>query len=141
MAREEGKEKHTGRKVVGAAVILALLGGGGYFGFGIGNPNGGFLPVNGTTAVQQQTQAETPAPSTQEITQAPTEATSLKITVQESKILYQGKEVTIAELETQLLKDFKEGKEITLTDDHAIKAVYDEVEALLGRLNLKFQKQ
>ena len=143
---ENGKKKssHTGSKVAGAAVILALLGGGGYFGLGIGNPNGGLLPNNQPTQQQQETaaptQEETTPPTTEEpTTEAPTEESVLTITVKESEILYQGKAVTLAALETALLSDFKDGKSIKLVDEKAIKSVYDEVESLLGKLNLPFE--
>ena len=36
-------------------------------------------------------------------------------------------------VEQRLLADYREGSEVTLTDDHAIKAAYDEVTALLQR--------
>ena len=42
----------------------------------------------------------------------------------------------LAELEQALLKDFKAGHKAELTDDHAIKAVYDEVTALLNKLQI-----
>lgn len=145
MAREDEKKKsnHTGRNVATAAVILALLGGGGYFGLGIGNPNGGALPVNGTTAgheTQAPTQEQTAPPTTAEVTEAPTEASVLTITVKESEILYQGKAVTLAELETAILSDFKEGKSVKLVDEKAIESVYGDVSALLAKLNIPFEK-
>ncbi|MBO4873128.1 MAG: hypothetical protein J5496_06915 [Lachnospiraceae bacterium] len=145
MAREEEKKKnnHTGSKVVGGAILLALLGGGGYFGLGIGNPNGGALPINGTTAgheTQAPTQEETAPPTTAEETEAPTEANELVITVKESEILYQGKTVTLAELETAILSEFKDGKTVRLVDDKAIEAVYSDVSALLAKLNIPFEK-
>ena len=143
MAREEEKKKsHTGRNVATAAVILALLGGGGYFGLGVGNPNGGLLP--NTQPTQQQTQAqtqeETVPPTTAEPTEAPTESSVLTITVKESEILYQGRTVTLAELETAILSDFKEGKSVKLVDEKAIEAVYGDVSALLAKLNIPFEK-
>ena len=145
MAREEEKKKngHTGRNVGIAAVILALLGSGGYFGLGIGNPDGGMLPINGTTTgyeSQAPTQEETAPPTTAEETEAPTEANVLTITVKESEILYQGKAVTLAELETALLSEFKEGKSVKLVDEKAIEAVYGDVSALLAKLNIPFEK-
>lgn len=146
MAREEEKKNnHTGRKVAGAAVILALLGGGGYFGFGLGNPNGGLLPNTQPSQPQQQvtqeqTQEETVPPTTAEVTKAPTESSVLTITVKESEILYQGKAVSLAELETAILSDFKDGKTVKLVDEKAIESVYGDVSALLNKLNIPFEK-
>ena len=145
MAREEEKKNnHTGKKVAGAAVILALLGGGGYFGLGLGNPNGGLLPNTQPTQAQQvtqaQTQEETVPPTTAEVTKAPTESSVLTITVKESEILYQGKAVSLAELETAILSDFKDGKTVKLVDEKAIESVYGDVSALLNKLNIPFEK-
>ena len=131
---EEKKSSHAGGKLAGAALILALLGGGGYFGLGVGNPNGGwFNPA--TTEAAQQTQ--TTAADTQATTPAQTQDDGvLKITVAENKILYRGQEVDLIQLEEALLKDYKEGAKVELTDDHAIKSVYDEVSALLQKLKM-----
>ena len=137
--KKERKNKHTGAKAAGGVLIAALLlGGGGYFGLGIGNPNGGLLP-NQTQEAENSGSAEKEA---EEVTDEKTEQEEkvLKISVKESTILYQGKEVSLSELETALLKDYKEGSTITLTDDHAIKASYDEVTALLSKLDLPYSE-
>ena len=47
--------------------------------------------------------------------------------------------MTLAQLEESLLKDYKAGTTaVELVDDHAIKAAYDEVNALLQKLNIPF---
>ena len=112
----EKKSSHNGRKAVGTAAILALLAGGGYFGFGVGNPDGGWFVDRGEVPVtaeapSQTREAETPTEIP--VTQAPTEATTapeettaeatvLEITVRESGIEYQGQPVTLAELEQRI---------------------------------------
>ena len=140
---ENKKSAHVGRKAAGTAVILALLAGGGYFGLGVGNPNGGWLSPS-TPGVTQEAPQTTNAPATTQApvqTTAPVESTTaedgiLRITVKESGILYRGQSVSLAELEQALLKDYKAGHRAELTDDHAIKSVYDEVTALLNKLQI-----
>ena len=61
----------------------------------------------------------------------------LSIEIKEDKIYYEGQEVTLQQLEENLLRDYKEGLTVSVTDDHAIKGTYDEVEALLTKLALK----
>ena len=137
--KEKRKSKHTGAKVASGAVIAALLlGGGGYFGLGIGNPNGGLLPEQ--TQEAQNSGSDEKEEATTAETESETEEGVLTISVKESQILYQGKEVSLTELETALLKDYQDGSEIKLSDDHAIKATYDEVTALLTRLNLPYSE-
>ena len=56
----------------------------------------------------------------------------------EDELLYEGQEVTLVQLEENLLKDYKAETAVELKDDHAIKAAYDEVTALLQKLNIPF---
>ena len=148
------KNNHTAGKVAGTALLLALLGGGGYFGLGVGNPDGGWLnpsppaltqevPDRATEATVQPTQAPT-QPTTAEPQPTPTateEAKELVITVREDRIRYQDREVTLEELEQSVLADYKEGKTVSLRDDHAIKSVYDEVVALMDRLHIALETE
>ena len=60
----------------------------------------------------------------------------LSIEVIGEKILYEGAEVTVQELEERLLSEYTNEKSVSLTDDHAIKGTYDEVEAVLTKLSL-----
>lgn len=146
MAKDNEKKKKGGGGAIGLLALLALLGGGGYFGLGIGNPNGGLLPnsnpsVLPTAQVQDQTkdqtQEATVAPTEkEEATPAATELTQLVITVQEDKILYNGKAMSLAELETALLSDYKSGLTVRLVDEKAIESVYGDVSALLKKLNI-----
>ena len=70
---------------------------------------------------------------------APQDDGVLTVTVREDKILYKGEEVTLVQLEEDLLKDYKVGEvDVELRDDHAIKAAYDEVKGLLDRLHIPF---
>ncbi|MBQ4424763.1 MAG: hypothetical protein II882_03370 [Lachnospiraceae bacterium] len=136
--RENSKKKGGGGKVAGAALILALLGGGGYLGLS-GALNG--TPLNPDTASSAaQTQAETTA-ETPEETQKETEDDGiLDIVVKADGIVYEGRSVTLTELEEALMKDYKDGTKITVSDDHAVKADFDAVTALLEKLNLPFSK-
>lgn len=60
----------------------------------------------------------------------------LSIEISGSDILYEGEPVSSAELEQKLLAEYKEGFTVSVTDNHAIKGTYDEVEAILARLSL-----
>ena len=161
--KRNAKRSHgTGGKVALGAVVLALLLAGGHFGLGIGQ-GGGLVSGQGeqkaaqtaeeTAQADKQTAAET-APKTEEAVQQAPEKTQedpapaaeapqddgvLTVTVQEDKLLYEGQEVDLARLEESLLKDYKAGTTtVELRDDHAIKAAYDEVTALLQKLSIPF---
>ncbi len=145
---------HTGGKVTAGAVILALLLAGGHFGLGIGREGGGLLTgealetakETGTeTAEQVQEKAEETVETVETIQEkveeaiAPQDDGVLTVTVKEDKLLYEGSEVTLAQLEESLLKDYKgDATAVELKDDHAIKAAYDEAAALLQKLNIPF---
>lgn len=135
MAQETKRSKHTGAKVtVTTAAILALLAGG-HFGLGIGRGGEGAGLLPGQQA---------PAQNTVETAAEPEEAEAgkddgvLAVTVQEDGILYEGKAVTLSELEAALLSDYTGEKTVTLADDHAIKSAYDEVTALLDKLSIPY---
>ena len=156
--KEKEKSSHTGAKAAGILAILALLGGGGYLGLG-GSAGIGNL-INGGTAIEGSSTGEPDGPAStegsgseektsEEPTTVSTEATStekdekaeeIRITVNEDSILCNGKELTVAELEEELLKAYEEGTKVVLKDDHAIKAVYDEVTAVLEKLRIKFSE-
>ena len=159
--RSSKRSRRTGGKVVGGAAVLALLLAGGQCGLGIGREGGGLLTRENIDTVTQvmtetfqnvvSTAAPTAAPTaepTAEPTQQPvTEIVVpqpqddgvLTITVQEDRLLYEGQAVTLAQLEQFLLNDYKaDAFTVELKDDHAIKAAYDEVTALLQRLNIPF---
>ena len=140
---KRNNNKHTGAKTgIAAAVILALLGGG-YFGFGGGkgvlNPSG--QEGEGSSAPQtviesvSDTEIETPTLTEEEKDDV------LKIVITETGIQYEGSDVSVTELEEALLKDYQEGLNVTVKDDHAIKATYDEVTALLSKLNISFTEE
>ena len=144
------RNRHTGGKVTAGAVILALLLAGGHFGLGIGREGGGLLTGEALetaketvteTAEQVQEKAEETVETIQEKVEeaiAPRDDGVLTVTVQEDKLLYEGQEVTLAQLEENLLKDYRAETAVELKDDHAIKAAYDEVTALLQKLNIPF---
>ena len=145
--RSRKRKRHTGRKVAGGTVLLALLLAGGHFGLGIGREDGGLLTsgrLQGAVEAVLQTAESTPeevpetAQPVQEIV-VPQDDGVLSIVVREDKLLYEGQEVTLAQLEEGLLRDYKaETTTVELQDDHAIKAAYDEVHALLQKLSIPF---
>ena len=133
--RQTKRSRHTGAKVTGAAVIIAALLAGGHFGLGIGRGEGGaLLPQQKAPAAQTAVEQQETVPA--EV--APGEDGVLQITVREDGILYEGRAVTLEELENALLSDFKDGITVTLTDDHAIKAAYDEAATLLEQLSIPY---
>ena len=145
------RNRHTGGKVTAGAVILALLLAGGHFGLGIGREGGGLLTGEALetaketvteTAEQVQEKAEETVETIQEKVEeaiTPQDDGVLTVTVKEDKLLYEGAEVTLAQLEESLLKDYRgDATAVELRDDHAIKAAYDEVTALLQKLNIPF---
>ena len=144
------RNRHTGGKVTAGAVILALLLAGGHFGLGIGREGGGLLTGEALetaketvteTAEQVQEKAEETVETIQEKVEeaiTPQDDGVLTVTVKEDKLLYEGQEVTLAQLEENLLKDYKAETAVELKDDLAIKAAYDEVTALLQKLNIPF---
>lgn len=137
MARENGKKRsHAGRNTAVAAVILAALLGG-HYGLGIGRGGEGLLTQSGESAQTQTAETQTvQAEPTPETEIAPTDDGRLEIVVREDQILYEGDAVDLTALEEALLRDYAEGVAVTLTDDHAIMATYDEVAALLASLNI-----
>lgn len=145
--RSRKRKRHTGRKVAGGTVLLALLLAGGHFGLGIGREDGGLLTsgrLQGAVEAVLQTAESTPeaVPETAQPVQqivVPQDDGVLSIVVREDKLLYEGQEVTLAQLEEGLLRDYKaETTTVELQDDHAIKAAYDEVHALLQKLSIPF---
>lgn len=146
--RSPKRNRHTGGKVAGGAVLLALLLAGGHFGLGIGREGGGLLTgeaLQAVTETAQETVAET-AEKVQEkaeevVTSQEQDDGVLTITVKEDKLLYEGKDVSLSQLEQNLLKEYKiASTTVELVDDHAIKAAYDEVTALLQKLNIPFRE-
>ena len=155
--RSAKQNRHTGGKVAGGAALLALLLAGGHFGLGIGREGGGFL-----TAENIQTATETVVQGVESAREALTEAVEqtgetvtetvqqivvpqddgvLTITVKEDKLLYEGQETTLVQLEESLLKDYRAGvSTVELKDDHAIKSAYDEVSALLQKLSIPYSE-
>ena len=148
--RNPKRNRHTGGKVTAGAVVLALLLAGGHFGLGIGREGGGLLTGEALetaketvteTAEQVQEKAEETVETIQEKVEevaASQDDGVLTVTVKEDKLLYEGQEVNLAQLEENLLKDYKAETAVELKDDHAIKAAYDEVTALLQKLNIPF---
>ena len=149
--RSPKRNRHTGGKVTAGAVILALLLAGGHFGLGIGREGGGLLTGQALETAQEkaaetveqvqekaQEAVETVQEKVQEVA-APQDDGVLTVTVKEDKLLYEGSEVTLAQLEESLLKDYRgDATAVELRDDHAIKAAYDEAAALLQKLNIPF---
>ncbi len=146
--RSPKRNRHTGGKVAGGAVLLALLLAGGHFGLGIGREGGGLLTgeaLQAVTETAQETVAETAEKVQEKVEEVVTPQEQddgvLTITVKEDKLLYEGKDVSLSQLEQNLLKEYKiDSTTVELVDDHAIKAAYDEVTALLQKLNIPFRE-
>lgn len=146
--RSPKRNRHTGGKVAGGAVLLALLLAGGHFGLGIGREGGGLLTgeaLQAVTETAQETVAETAEKVQEKVEEVVTPQEQddgvLTITVKEDKLLYEGKDVSFSQLEQNLLKEYKiDSTTVELVDDHAIKAAYDEVTALLQKLNIPFRE-
>lgn len=164
--RSSKRKRHTGGKVAGGAVLLAALLAGGHFGLGIGRAEGGLLTgqalekaketvaqsvetvketLTGTAETVQENLTETAEPVQEPVTEpvqqivVPQDDGILTITVREDRLLYEGREVTLAQLEEHMLNDYKpETYTVELHDDHAIKAAYDEAVALLQRLSIPY---
>ena len=152
--RSSKRNRHTGGKVTAGAVVLALLLAGGHFGLGIGREGGGLLTGQALetateTVTETAQKVEEKAAETVETVQEKVEEAVasrddgvLIVTVNEDKLLYEGQEVTLAQLEESLLKDYKaETTTVELKDDHAIKAAYDEAKALLEKLSIPFTEK
>ena len=126
--RSSKRNRHTGGKVTAGAVILALLLAGGHFGLGIGRDGGGLLTGEALetakesasqavesakeTVTETAQKAEEKAAEVVETVQekveeaaAPQDDGVLTVTVREDKLLYEGEEVTLAQLEENLLRD------------------------------------
>ena len=160
--RSSKKKSHTGGKVVGGVALLALLLAGGHFGLGIGRAEGGLLTGEALQTVKESAieTVETARETLSEGIEAVVETTEtvqepetapvqeivvpeddgvLTITVREDKLLYEGREVDLGQLEESLLQDYKaDASTVELLDDHAIKAAYDEVKALLQKLSIPY---
>ena len=162
--RSSRRNNHTGGKVAGGAVLLALLLAGGHFGLGIGRAEGGLMTGEALQAAKETVVENAEAAKevmsegveavkealtgTAEPTQEPVPVQEivvaeddgvLTITVREDTLLYEGREVDLGQLEESLLQDYKaDTSTVELQDDHAIKAVYDEVSALLQKLSIPF---
>ena len=161
--RSVKRKRHTGGKVAGGVALLALVLAGGHFGLGIGRAEGGLLTgealqnAGETVAKAYESVKETvtgTAEPTAEPTAAPTAAPTaepvqtlvipvddgvLTLTVREDQLLYEGQAVDLVQLEERILKDYRaDTSTVELLDDHAIKAAYDEVKALLEKLSIPY---
>ncbi|MBP5294493.1 MAG: hypothetical protein J6Y95_02095 [Lachnospiraceae bacterium] len=141
--QEKKKSKHTGAKVSIAALILAALFGGGFFAFGGGEGmgiGGIFKAPDQNTEAPAEESEKSAEPTEPESTKDYQADTVLEVVITETGIVYEGKTVTAAELETAILSDFSGNVTVTVRDDHAIKSTYDEVTALLTKLNVPYSE-
>ena len=138
MPQERNNRKgHGVRNTAIAAAALALLLGGGRYGLGIGRGGDGVLPQEGGSVLTETAQSETAAEPAETLAEAEASADGvLEITVRENRLYYEGGETDLSALRDALLRDYKEGMSVKLTDDHAIKAAYDEAAALLESLGI-----
>ena len=142
--KRDGKRSGGGGKTaVAVAVAALLLGGGGYY--GLSGDGMGVLPDHqGLDPFSPQVSTEATQPEV--TTEAPTENDQkqdsvIEITVSEGKIIYEGAEIELVAFEDAILKDYKEGMSITLKDDHAVKASYDEIKTVLDKLGYKYTEE
>ena len=162
--KEPKKKKHTGRNITAGVIAALLLSMGGYFGLGPGQgmlTGQGNQQSSGAQASQTQEQGESSKEeSTIEASIGDEKEDSKKedsqeegvfaITIQEDKIVADGKEMDLATLESYLSETFLTGDNaaknlqelsIKVKDDKAIKSTYDEVLSLLGRLDLAYTEE
>lgn len=148
MAEEKKKKKHTGRNVtigVAAALLLSL---GGWLGFGNGGGFGipGFTPGGseansgtGTQTVEPAPQTVAPEPDKED--QQMADDSIMSIVVAENTVTVNGTEVEAAGLEDFLRENYSDGVSVSLKDNGAIKATYDEVAAVLAKLDITFSTE
>ena len=144
--RRSGNKKGGGGKTVAAVAVAALLlGGGGYY--GLTGDGMGFLPNHEGIVMPSSADPADPAvittaePAEDITTKHEEETEGIAVRVYEDKIYYNGEELTLQAFEETLLKDYREGIEISLQDDHAVKASYDAVKAVLDKLNYKYTEK
>lgn len=159
---KEKKKNHTGRNVAVGVIVALMLSTGGYFGLGPGQGMLGLTPNDGghgtgidsTSSVQEDsgTSSVEEAVIGGESSENGKEASGEEegkfiITVSESKILCDGRELSVTELENLLESKFISGDdaaenlanlEIVVRDDHAVKSSFDAVTALLTKLDIPY---
>ena len=138
--RSEAKRGGGGKTVAAVAIAALLLGGGGYY--GLSGDGMGILPDHGfdpgspdviTTAEPASDVTTTEASEKQD--------NVLSIRVAEEKVYYEGEEIAVTAFEEAILKDYRDGLAIKLEDDHAVKATYDQIKAVLDRLGYKYTEE
>lgn len=143
MAEEKKKKKHTGRNVTIGVLAAAILGLFGWFNGGDGLGIGTGLGFNQPAPAQETGSPATPAET--EPTHPGTEVgdpgeDELILTVRESTVLVNGEPVAAEDLESTLSKAYTDGVKVTLQDEGAIKATYDEVVSVLTQLDIPFEQ-
>lgn len=134
MADNKKKKKHTGRNVTIGIVAALLLAFGGWYGFGGGNgigfgASGEAKTGNETAGVTEQNEDNIPAEND----------SVMNIVVSESAVTVNGTEVASGEIEAFLKDNYAEGVKVTVKDNSAIKATYDEVISALNKLDIPFE--
>lgn len=145
--RSKPRKGHPVRNAAigGTAGLLLLIGGcfGLGKGMGLGPAAGLYVNENtGEAPKAEQAIVETVAPEPVQETAVPTaepeEVQPIIISVHESKILIDGKEITLDTLEETLKDVVTDGRPVRLEDDHGIKAAYDTVVTILQKLDIPF---
>ncbi|MBR3036708.1 MAG: hypothetical protein IKI54_05405 [Lachnospiraceae bacterium] len=139
--KRDGSKKGGGGKTVAAVAIAALLlGGGGYY--GLSGDGMGFLPNHsGVVDPGSPDVITTAEPASDVTTKSEQDEKEISIRIQENELYYRGETVSLEAFEEKILKDYKDGMTITLQDDHAVKASYDAVKAVLDRLGYPYQEK
>lgn len=129
MSKRE-KESNSGKSGLAGILILVILVVAVILFFGKCG-GGGLFPGKGSGS-NHKTQSDTKSVSK---SSNKNNDNYIEITVSEKKIFFNNSECQdIDDLKKKLTKNYKEGDEIVLRDDKAIKSSYDEVKALLNEL-------
>lgn len=141
MAEEQKKKKkHTGRNVTIGVIAALLLSLGGWYGFGPGGTGligGGEANTGAQSGGATAAEKQEPAGNVDETDMS--DDGVMQIVVSESAITINGTAVASDELESFLEKNYADGVKVTVKDDSAIKATYDEVISALNKLDISYE--
>jgi hypothetical protein len=131
------KRPRLGGKLLLFVCAAALFGGLG-LGAGLGFGGGGFTgsPSSGQAGEETRGAKGTADLAAPEIT--PDLSTYFVVEVNEEEIVFRGQTHSLASLRDALLEAYNEGEVYELWDNHAIKADYDAVKALLEELFIEY---
>lgn len=141
MAEEQKKKKkHTGRNVTIGVIAALLLSLGGWYGLGPGGAGiigGGEANTGSQTGGVAETEKQEPAGTVEEPDMS--DDGIMQIVISESEIAINGTSIASGELEDFLTKNYADGVRVTVKDEGAIKATYDEVVSALNKLDISYE--